>query len=108
MDATLALAVQFKSLPALVDAVRGEASAINTQWGAMTERLGRRDDARALYLRALSIQENPQAHYNLAVTYWNQDWDQVILHLRRALEINPQMQDARMYLIKAQAQVGKK
>ncbi len=105
---TLQLAADYKSLPDVVARCRSDVANGYTQWGAMTERLGRVDDARQLYTRALNVSENAQAHYNLAVTYWGKDWNQVIAHMRRAVELNPQMNDARMYLAKAQAMAAQK
>jgi len=68
--------------------------------GAVAEKLGRVDEARQSYAAALNVFETAQAHYNLAVTYWGRDWNQVITHMRRAVEINPQMSEARNYLAK--------
>ncbi len=106
-DRSIQLTMDYKSLPEVVESYRNEAAIINTQWGAVSERLGRIEEARQLYLRALSIHEVAQAHYNLAVSYWGKDWQQVIVHLHRALEINPQMAEARTFLTKALAVVGK-
>jgi tetratricopeptide (TPR) repeat protein len=100
-QARLALAKKYKSLPDILNACLSDVSSALTQVGASAERLGRLDEARAAYERSLSVQENAQAHYNLAVTYWNKDWPLVISHMRRALELDPQMNDARMYLAKA-------
>lgn len=107
-EKTIELSRQYKSLPAVVDGCRSDLSMIYTQVGAVAERLGRLDEARNSYISALNIQENAQAHYNLAVTYWGRDWEQVIRHMRRAVQLNPQMAEARNYLAKAEMLVGKK
>jgi hypothetical protein len=106
--ARMALAQQYKSLPEVVANCASDLSLAWVQLGATLEKLGQIADARDAYLRSLGAQENAQAHYNLAVTYWGKDWPQVIAHMRRALELNPTMNEARIYLDKAVALGAKK
>ncbi len=107
LDRTLENTIEYKSLPEVRNTYLNEAAVINTQWGAMAERLGRKEEARALYARSLNIRETAQAHYNLAVTYWGTDWNRVISHMRRAAELDPQMREAQVYLAKAMTLRGK-
>ncbi|MCG3203702.1 MAG: hypothetical protein KCHDKBKB_00374 [Elusimicrobia bacterium] len=105
---TLTWAFEFKSLPEVLRGCQIEAASLTTQWGAMMERLGKMGEARRLYVRANEIFELAQAHYNLAVSYWEKDWGLVVRHMQRALELNPQMQEAKKFLARAEYMQGKK
>ena len=70
--------------------------------GVTLERLGRKDESEAAYLKALRVDPNSaQPHYNLAVLYWNRDWARAAEHLRSSLKIDPNHAQAREYLPKA-------
>lgn len=94
----LRLTGEYKSLPRLVNGVKTDLSTYYSQCGAAVDRLGRKEEARAMYQSSINVVDNAQARFNLAITYWNQDWQQVQTHLMRAVMLNPGMTDAQKYL----------
>lgn len=69
--------------------------------GVSLDKLGRSEEAEKAYVTA--IDRNPQsadAHYNLAVIYWNRDWNKVVYELKETLKINPDHPSAAKYLQK--------
>jgi tetratricopeptide (TPR) repeat protein len=99
---TARLTQEYYSLPGLVSSVREEWSDALLNLGVAYERSGRRAESESAYLKALSLRPNlAQAHYNIAVLYWNRDWEKVARHLEEALKINPGYAQAAAFLAKA-------
>lgn len=97
----LDLAVRYKSLPDVLNGIRGDYATSLTHMGVVQEKMGRLEDARRYYEMSLQSAPNAQAHFNLAVTYWGKDWLRVAQHMEAALRLNPQMPGAAQYLEKA-------
>lgn len=94
----------YKTLPAVLNGLRQEAGEVWIHRGVVAERRGLLEDSRAAYAEALRLDPaSAQAHFNMAVTYWNRDWDKAIEHLARAAEIAPAHEAARAFLEKARA-----
>ena len=95
----LLLSVKYYSLP---DLKRNLASASAYAWlnyGVASDKTGDRAAAEKAY--ELTIRRNPgmaDAHYNLAILYWNRDWEKVRRELTEALRINPSHPNAGRYL----------
>ena len=84
-----ALTQKYHSLSDVVGSVPNEWSDALLNWGVSLEKLGDKEKAASVYEKALSVQPNtPNAHYNLAVIYWNRDWDKVVYHLRECLRLD--------------------
>jgi tetratricopeptide (TPR) repeat protein len=89
-DRLLGLSVRYYSLP---DLRRSLASASAYAWlnyGVASEKTGDPAAAEAAY--ALALVRNPglaDAHYNMAILYWNRDWDRVRSELEATLRLNP-------------------
>lgn len=99
---TAGLTRVYYSLPDVVNGIRGEWADTLLNLGVALERLNKRDEAEAAYLKALEVQPDlPQAHYNIAVLYWNRDWEKVVGHLEAALRIDPNYAQAAAFLPKA-------
>jgi len=97
----------YKSLPEVVQGLKKESSEIWVHRGVVADRQDRVDVARQCYRQA--IHQYPgtvQAHTNLAITYWNKDWDLVLNHLEDALQYDPQ--DSRIQKYYFQAKTLKK
>jgi tetratricopeptide (TPR) repeat protein len=60
--------------------------------------MGRRDEAVAMYRRALALSPLAQAHYDLAVLEWGHDWGAAEADLAEAVRIDPNHAEARRYL----------
>lgn len=107
-DYQLEQARQFKALPDVVASLRREASDGFVSLGGIEEKLGQKESARERYEKALSYYpQNSQAHYNLAVVEWGQNWPKVISHLNAAIQANPQNSEARKYLAVAHQKLGR-
>lgn len=96
---------QYNALADSVGRIKGDLANTYISMGGTMEKLGNKEKARAVYNQSLDLMPSAQAHYNLAVSYWNQDWSQVVNHLEQALKINPAMNEARQYLAVAQAKM---
>ncbi|MFI5349736.1 MAG: protein O-mannosyl-transferase family [Elusimicrobiota bacterium] len=94
----LALADEYRALPDLKASIRHQAAESATQHGVTLEKLGRRDEAAALYRRALALAPLAQAHYDLAVLEWGRDWAAAEEDLSEAVRLDPGHADARRYL----------
>jgi tetratricopeptide (TPR) repeat protein len=94
----LALADDYRALPDLKVSIRRAAAEGATQHGVTLEKLGRRDEAAAMYRRALALFPLAQAHYDLAVLSWGQDWAATEENLAETLRLDPGHADARRYL----------
>ncbi len=100
-------AKKFRSLPSVVKKLKGDLSGVYISLGGTLEKLGEKGEARKIYEKALEQGGSAQAHYNLAVTYWGEDWSQVVRHLELALRINPSMGEAQKYYPIALSKVKK-
>jgi len=99
----LALAERYRALPDLVESIRGQAAESLTQHGVTLEKLGRRDEAAALYRRSLSTHPLAQTYYDLAVLAWGHDWAAAEENLSEAVRLDPNHAQARLYLDKLRA-----
>jgi tetratricopeptide (TPR) repeat protein len=106
LEALLKLTKVYRSLPETVSGYKLDTSNAYLHLGVCQERLGRINEAREAYEKAILTLPSAQGHYNMAVTYWGKDWEKVIFHLRQAVDLNPQMIEARTYLSRAE-QIGK-
>ncbi|MFN0117330.1 MAG: protein O-mannosyl-transferase family [Elusimicrobiota bacterium] len=95
------LTIKYKSLPELVRGTDLDLANAYIQIGATYEKLGNKIKARENYSNSFSVMPLAQAYFNMAVTYWNENWDLVIQNLDRAVQLNPRMEEARKYGIVA-------
>ena len=94
----LSLAERYRSLPALVSAIRSQAAETATHHGVVLEKLGDKAGAEGRYRRALGLFPLAQTRYNLAVLAWGVDWAAVEENLSEALRLEPSHAEARKYL----------
>ena len=94
----LSLAERYRSLPALVLAIRSQAAETATHHGVVLEKLGEKAGAESQYRRALALFPLAQTRYNLAVLAWGVDWAAVEENLSEALRLDPNHAEARKYL----------
>lgn len=94
----LALADEYRALPELKASIRRQAAENATQHGVTLEKLGRRDEAAALYRRSIALTPTAQAYYDLAVLAWGRDWAAAQDDLAEAVRLDPGHADARRYL----------
>lgn len=99
----LGLSYDYKSLPDVVNGIKNDLAQAYVSLGVTEERLGKKGLARDYYQTSIKTLPNAQAHYNLAVTYWNEDWSMVIRNLEKALELNPSLENGRNYLARARS-----
>ncbi len=97
------LAERYRALPDLMNSLRRQAADQLTQHGVALEKLGRRDDAAAIYRRSLVVFPTAQAHYDLAVLAWGHDWPAAEENLSEAVRLDPGHAQARLYLEKLRA-----
>jgi tetratricopeptide (TPR) repeat protein len=100
----LRLAGAYKALPDVVLSIKVDYANALTNLGAVEERLGQRDAARAAYVTSISLYPTAQANYNLAVTHWGTDWDEVERLLQDAVRLDPSFEPARRELAAARYQ----
>lgn len=101
----LLLGVKYYALPQLRRGLENASAYAWLNYGVAAEKTGDRRAAEEAY--TLALRRNPgmaDAHYNLAILYWNRDWDRVRRELSETLRVNPAHQQARRYL----AQLGAK
>lgn len=98
---TFQLAETYKSLPEVMSGIRHEFATTLMHAGVVQERRGNVERARNYYERSLSLTPLAQTNYNLAVTYWDKDWERVIQYLEAALRLDPGMTEAMKYLQQA-------
>jgi len=68
-------------------------------YGVALEKLGNKEGAAEAY--NFSLKRNPglaDAHYNLAILYWNRDWEKVRFELAETVRLNPNHPQAARYL----------
>lgn len=102
-EATLALADEYHSLEDLKSSLRQMSAEAYVHLGAACERLGEREAAESHYRRSLAIAPVGQAHFNLAVLYWNRDWAKAVEELSEAVRLDPRNEQAAKYLAIARA-----
>jgi len=99
----LLLGAKYYALPQLRRGLENASAYAWLNYGVAAEKTGDRRAAEEAY--TLALRRNPglaDAHYNLAILYWNRDWDRVRRELTETLRVNPAHQQARRYL----AQLG--
>lgn len=102
MEKTYQQTQEYHSLPDVVKGVVSEWTDCLLNLGVVCEKLGKTEESERAYLKALKIEpRQPRAHYNLAVLYWNKDWQKVVHHLQEALRIDPNYEQAKLFLPKA-------
>ncbi|OGR78021.1 MAG: hypothetical protein A2X32_07795 [Elusimicrobia bacterium GWC2_64_44] len=95
----LPLASRYYALPSLKKAISASSAYAWLNYGVAAEKMGDRAAAEKAY--ALAAERNPglaDAHYNLAILYWNRDWERVRAELRETLRLNPAHATAARYL----------
>jgi len=95
----LLLSVKYYALPQLRLGLEKASAYAWLNYGVASEKNGDRRAAEDAY--TLALRRNPamaDAHYNLAILYWNRDWDRVRRELAETLRVNPGHQQARRYL----------
>lgn len=98
-DRLIALSAEYRSLPALKAGLASASAYARLNHGVALEKTGDKPGAEAAYLAALAA--NPRladAHYNLAILYWNRDWARVRRELEETMRINPAHPSAGRYL----------
>lgn len=95
----LKLSGDYYSLPSLKDSLASSSAYAWLNYGVALEKSGDKQGAERAYVFAAG--RNPRladAHYNLAILYWNRDWARVRAELEATLRINPRHAQAAMYL----------
>lgn len=95
----LLLSREYRSLPDLRESLRKASAYAWLNYGVSLEKNGDRSGAERAY--NVTLERNPlmaDAHYNLAILYWNRDWNKVARELAATLRINPGHRQARQYL----------
>ncbi len=94
-----ALSEKYRSLPSLKQGLAASSAYAWLNYGVALEKGGDRSGAERAYVFAL--ERNPalaEAHYNLAILYWNRDWPRVMRELQETLRLNPSHAGAARYL----------
>jgi len=95
----LALALKYRSLPAVRQGLLVSSAYAWLNYGVALEKSGNRDGAERAYVEAQAKNPAlPDAHYNLAILYWNRDWSRVRSELERTLRLDPAHAQAARYL----------
>jgi tetratricopeptide (TPR) repeat protein len=95
----LALSAKYYSLPEVRNSLSSSSAYAWLNYGVSVEKTGDRRRAEDAY--AMALQRNPglaEAHYNMAILYWNRDWDKVRAELSETLRVDPNHAQARRYL----------
>ena len=95
----LLLGAKYYALPQLLRSLESASAYAWLNYGVAAEKTGDRGAAEEAYV--LALRRNPglaDAHYNLAILYWNRDWARVRRELTETLRVNPAHQQARRYL----------
>ncbi|MFH2202889.1 MAG: DUF2723 domain-containing protein [Elusimicrobiota bacterium] len=107
-DRTLALTREYHSLPDVVGHIRRAAADTSMNLGVVLEKKGDREAAERLYRKALAHDpEKAQAHYNIAVLYWQRDLRRSVTELEAALRIDPNHAEARKFLPVARSRLDR-
>jgi len=95
----LLLSLKYYSLPALRESLSSSSAYAWLNYGVALEKTGDRAAAEGAY--HFSLKRNPglaDAHYNLAILYWDRDWEKVRAELTETLRLNPAHAQAAKYL----------
>ncbi len=95
----LLLSLKYYSLPSLKASLSSSSAYAWLNYGVSLEKLGEKEAAGAAY--DFSLKRNPalaDAHYNLAILYWNRDWEKVCAELEETVRLNPRHPQAAKYL----------
>ena len=99
----LGLAGQYRSLPEVTAGLRRSGAYAWLNYGVALEKSGDSGGAEAAYKKTLEADPGmADAHYNMAILYWNRDPRRVHEELSAALRINPGHSQAAYYLGKIQ------
>jgi len=93
------LAARYYALPSLRKTISASSAYAWLNYGVAAEKTGDRAAAEKAY--TLAAERNPglaDAHYNLAILYWNRDWERVRAELRETLRLAPAHAAAARYL----------
>ncbi len=107
-NAMSALSEEYHSLRPLKENIYRASGDSYLNLGVALEKLGRRDEAAKAY--GAAVERNPggpEAHYNMAVLYWNIDWQKAAYELRETLKLNPNHPSAAKYLIQAESRISR-
>ncbi len=100
----LLLSLKYYSLPDLKRSLSSASAYAWLNYGVASDKTGDRAAAETAY--NLAIRRNPglaDAHYNLAILYWNRDWEKVRRELTETLRLNPAHPQAGRYLAQLSA-----
>ncbi len=95
----LELSVEYCSLPPLKESLASSSAYAWLNYGVALEKTGDRQGAEGAY--SFALRRNPRmadAHYNLAILYWNRDWTRVRSELAETVRLNPGHFQAARYL----------
>ena len=107
-DRTLGMAREYHSLPEIFSGARRGVADSKLNLGVVMEKLGKKDEAARQYRLALDADPRAaQAHYNLAVLYWDKDWEKVAAEMTEVLKLEPNREDAQRFLAVARQRLGK-
>lgn len=93
------LAEEYHSLPALRSGIASAGAYAWLNYGVTLEKTGDKAGAERAY--AFALAKDPalaEAHFNLAILYWNRDWARVRSELQETLRLNPGHPSAGRYL----------
>ncbi|MFH1379042.1 MAG: DUF2723 domain-containing protein [bacterium] len=101
--------VQAKKIYQLILEINPQDHQALVNLGVVAEREGDLDRSADYYLQSIKIKpEYVDAHYNLAVIYWQQqEWEKVVQELRTVLHYNPDHRQAQQYLTQALSRKNK-
>ncbi|MFA6433544.1 MAG: DUF2723 domain-containing protein [Elusimicrobiales bacterium] len=98
-DRLSVLAGEYRALPALKESLLKAGAYAWLNYGVALEKTGDPQGAEKAYERTLASDPGmADAHYNMAILYWNRDPRRVYEELQAALRSNPGHQQARYYL----------
>ena len=95
----LKLSDEYYSLPSLKENLASSSAYAWLNYGVALEKSGDKQGAESAYVFA--ARRNPRladAHYNLAILYWNRDWSRVRAELEATVRLNPLHTQAARYL----------
>ena len=95
----LELSDEYYSLPSLKESLSSSSAYAWLNYGVTLEKTGDRQGAEKAY--SFALRRNPgmaDAHYNLAILYWNRDWSRVREELTETVRLNPAHAAAVRYL----------
>ncbi len=97
--ASLVKAREYAALPDIVESIKNSRAQALLTLGAANERAGFFNKSEQAYLQALNLNpELPQAHFNLAVLYWDKNKAEAKRRLLSVLSLDPYNREAARYL----------